>query len=91
MGYLVLCRVLVIVSGQGSVYDCGSFVIKLRKMSGVFVPSSFVNASRRMWSIFGCSIVERAFSYATIYFFSLGLRLWSGAVEIGCNGMDVSF
>ena len=71
MGYLVLWRVLVIVSGYGSVYDCllsmccGPFIVRLREMSGVFVPSSFVNASRRVWIILGWSNVECTFSFAT--------------------------
>ena len=62
---------------------CGPFIVRLREMAGVLAPSSFVSASRRVWSIVGWSSVKSAFSFATRYMFSLGLILWSGAVEIG--------
>jgi hypothetical protein len=44
---------------------CGSFIVRFREMAGVFAPSSFVNASRMMWSILGWSSVENAFSFST--------------------------
>ena len=44
---------------------CGSFIIRLSEMSGVFAPTRFVNASRKVWSIVGWSSVESAFSVAT--------------------------
>ena len=97
MGYRVFWRVLSIVYGQGSVYDwlssmcCGFLIVMLSEMAGVFAPFSFVNASRRVWSILGWSSVERSFSFATRYMFSLGFLLWSGAVGLGLNGIDVSF
>ena len=43
----------------------GSFNVRLSEMAGVFAPSSFVKASRRVWSILGWSSVESAFSFAT--------------------------
>ena len=56
-----------------------------------FLPTSFVSASRRVWRIVGWSSVESAFSFAIRYIFSFGLRLRSGAVEVGWKGMGVSF
>ena len=44
---------------------CGSFIVRLSEMAGVFAPSSFVNASRRVWSILDWSSVESDFSFAT--------------------------
>ena len=70
---------------------CGSFIVRLREMVGVSALFSCLNASRRVWSILAWSRVYSAFSFAIRYMISLGLRLWSGAVEIGLNGIDVSF
>jgi hypothetical protein len=41
------------------------FIVRLREMTSVFPPSSFVSASRRVWSILGWSSVESAFSFAS--------------------------
>ena len=43
---------------------CGSFIVRVREMAGVFAPSNFVNASRNVWSILGRSSVDSAFSFA---------------------------
>ena len=71
MGYRVLWWVFLIVSGYGYVYDwllsmcCGSFIVRLSEMAGVFSPLSFVNASLMTCSILGLSNVESDFSFAT--------------------------
>ncbi len=44
---------------------CESFIVRLSEMAGFFDPSSFVNDSRRVWSILGWSSFESAFSFAT--------------------------